>query len=327
MKYIKNHLLISIILIVGLSSYFVYSWYQLGDYISLNSSNASDRVINSIVPSSSAPNDVIEIRGVNLDQTVQAFDKDGARDTTKFENEINDEKTIVKYKIPDYFSGGYLVRVGPNLSDTSNMVSVTVSAGAIMPTPTQSNSGTAVPRPTETAVPRPTETAVPRIGAGLAGEYYTWTPKFNLFKSASSFLKNLSKGNITNPFDYLRINRFIKRELTPKIQLDWAFGGPGGVRDYFLGRWFGSIRAPVTGEYTFYLDSDDGANLAVDGHEIIVNKKAGMTTGTYNLESGKYYKIAILYFEGEGLARINLSWSAPSLPKQVIPTQYLYPTF
>ena len=55
--------------------------------------------------------------------------------------------------------------------------------------------------------------------------------------------------------------------LDEKIDFDWENNSPMDniPADSFSVRWSGFIRVPETGRYTFYVKSDDGARVWIDG--------------------------------------------------------------
>lgn len=100
-----------------------------------------------------------------------------------------------------------------------------------------------------------------------------------------------------------------------------------GTGDYSV-RWTGQVRPALSGTYTFSTLSDDGARLWVGGKPL-VNDWTGHgpteDSGTIALQAGKRYDICLEYYQGGGGATARLSWSAPGLPKQVVPAARLYP--
>jgi len=75
----------------------------------------------------------------------------------------------------------------------------------------------------------------------------------------------------------------------------------------------GWIKAPVSGVYTFRLDTDDGSQLFIDDTLIIdnnYNKGNSITTGYVFLEKG-LHKFRMPYFEGHYDEKIELDWCTP----------------
>lgn len=95
----------------------------------------------------------------------------------------------------------------------------------------------------------------------------------------------------------------------------------GGPTDDFGVRFSGFIEVPTGGNWTFYIDSDDGSDLWIDGSLVVDNDGLhGMNeeSGTISLTAGQH-EIEARVFERGGGVGIILSWSGPSQSKQVVP--------
>ncbi|MBM4073189.1 MAG: hypothetical protein FJ271_30340 [Planctomycetes bacterium] len=91
--------------------------------------------------------------------------------------------------------------------------------------------------------------------------------------------------------------------------------------DTFVSRHDGLIDIPVTGNYTFYLASNDGSKLLIDGQLLINNEGVyGMLekSATRMLTAG-LHSIHIKYFENDGAAGLRLLWAGPGIAKQIVP--------
>ncbi len=88
----------------------------------------------------------------------------------------------------------------------------------------------------------------------------------------------------------------------------------------------GYIDISETGNYTFYLNSDDGSKLWIDGALIVDNDGVKSlpveVSGTTNLDSGKHI-IRVGYFHRTGSPVLDVSWSGPSISKEIIPENVL----
>lgn len=146
--------------------------------------------------------------------------------------------------------------------------------------------------------------AVP-TGNGLKGEYYNST--------------NLSGAPVLTRTD-------------STVDFNWGTASPGaGVNaDGFSVGWSGQIEVPFTDTYTFYALADDGVRLWVNGVQIIDDwgsersgqERQGNTTMSLNV--GQRYDIVMETYDGGGGASARLSWSSPSVTKQVIPMTRLF---
>lgn len=131
-------------------------------------------------------------------------------------------------------------------------------------------------------------------------------------------------------FDNLDFTGPTVNRVDPKIDFDWGSGSPHpsiGVEE-FSTRWIGSVRAPVSGSYTFHTMSDDGVRLWVDGALIVENwtvHPATENSGTITLSAGQRYEFQLDFYENFGAAVARLSWTPPGGSKEIIPQQNLHP--
>jgi len=87
----------------------------------------------------------------------------------------------------------------------------------------------------------------------------------------------------------------------------------GGERDYFAARYTGSLQIENPGRYTFYLNSDDGSALFLNGSRVIDNDGAHATRlrqVTLDLDAGSH-PLELLYFEIAGHQTLQLEWKGP----------------
>ncbi len=119
--------------------------------------------------------------------------------------------------------------------------------------------------------------------------------------------------------------------IDPEVNFNWDTSSPANVlgAENFSARWLGKVEAPLSGDYTFYVTSDDGVDLRVNG-QLLINllSQAQSPTeysGTVSLTAGRKYFIDLQYNEFTGGAVCQLSWSGPGISKQIIPMNRLYP--
>lgn len=102
---------------------------------------------------------------------------------------------------------------------------------------------------------------------------------------------------------------------------------PAGRNDNFAFLWEGYINLPVNGFYTFETISDDGSKLYFNsfyapGYTALVNNDglhaATSATGSVNISAG-LYPIAITFFERTGGETMQVYWTGPGIPRQLIP--------
>ena len=143
------------------------------------------------------------------------------------------------------------------------------------------------------------------VTQGLKAEYY-----------ANRFL--------TNPIAFTRTDATVNFSDSGGTWVN--FGGVG--TDQFSVRWSGQVRPTTTETYTFYTNSDDGVRLYVNGQTIVDNwTDHGPTenSGTIALTAGQLYTVVMEFYENGGGALAQLSWSTPTIAKQIVPQTQLYP--
>ncbi|MEL6751712.1 MAG: PQQ-dependent sugar dehydrogenase, partial [Pseudomonadota bacterium] len=87
----------------------------------------------------------------------------------------------------------------------------------------------------------------------------------------------------------------------------------GGPTDNFAALYSGTFEVGRGGAHTFYLTSDDGSQLFIDGQRVINNDGVHgdvLLTANVDLDPGEH-TIEIRYFERGGLATLDLDWSGP----------------
>lgn len=124
---------------------------------------------------------------------------------------------------------------------------------------------------------------------------------------------------------------------TPRTNLSWG--------DHYGQRISGWMRPPITGEYVFFLSSDDRSefwlsrdhrpeNLELlalvedwSPHRFVKATLAQQSVPIY-LRSDTYYYLEILHKENDGGDHVSLAWLKPGesgpLPSEIVPREYLY---
>ncbi|NQT86702.1 hypothetical protein HQ560_08065 [bacterium] len=106
-----------------------------------------------------------------------------------------------------------------------------------------------------------------------------------------------------------------------------TFPLPKDKRENISIRWTGTVRIPEKGRYIFFVASDDGQRLWVNGKKLTdVWKSQGVTEhkGQLQLDAGAY-PIKLEYYNGGGEAHIELLWKRPgkNTPKERIRAEFL----
>jgi hypothetical protein len=146
---------------------------------------------------------------------------------------------------------------------------------------------------------------------GLQGEYY------DLGSNVEDFPKLEGKKPVLKRVDKT-INFRSTGPTFPGTKLD----------NHFAIHWKGKIKAPKDGDYTFFLESDDGSRLLIDGKQVVDNgglHDMQTQTGNVELKAGEH-DIEIDYFENEndGGAGCVLFWRPKGAEKEVVPADALW---
>lgn len=117
--------------------------------------------------------------------------------------------------------------------------------------------------------------------------------------------------------------KYVQR-LDDRIDFNWGESWPvaGLPADRFSVRWTGQLRVPVTGNYTFIVQSDDGVRLWIKDRWLINHWKehSGQELrGQRSLTAGQPYDFKVEYFDHEWGATIRLSWEGPGIRRDIIP--------
>lgn len=157
-------------------------------------------------------------------------------------------------------------------------------------------STTAPSTPPPTTPPPPSNT-----GSGLTYKYYEGD--WNMLPDFSS-LQPVKSGSVSN-IDMSTRNR----------------------SDYYAFLWEGYINIPTAGNYTFEIISDDGSKLhfnttySFNANALVSNDglhPAQSASNSMYINAGTY-PIAISFFEKNGDEQMQVYWSGPGIPRQLIP--------
>jgi alpha-N-arabinofuranosidase len=98
------------------------------------------------------------------------------------------------------------------------------------------------------------------------------------------------------------------------------------IEEYYGIQYDGYISIPADGLYTFYVNSDDGAFILIDGELVADNDgrhAAQEASGSKVLKAG-YHEIKVPFFQASGGKVLIVSIEGPGLSKQIIPSTMLF---
>jgi len=166
-----------------------------------------------------------------------------------------------------------------------------------------------VPSSVLSSLAGPAEAGAGSGKAGLVAEYYGLDSELEDFPSTPADKKPTVK----------RVDPQIAFESTQE-----AWPGTELV-DHFYARWTGKLSIPKDGNYTFFLESDDGSRLFIDGKQVVDN--GGLhameeKSGDIQLKAGDH-ELKVEFFENEVDAGCKFSWQPPGKEKEIVPAAAL----
>lgn len=174
-------------------------------------------------------------------------------------------------------------------------------------------------------IPEPPEPNASSLGS-------EW-PGFTIAAISEPPVMNAGNGLVGSYFNGINFDHKVLTRIDSKVDFVWGDSAPDPRVDHdrFSVRWTGWVQPRVSGEHTFYISSDDGARLWVNGVLVLEdwNGHGAPSTplpGTVKLvlRAGEKYTIRLDYFDGGGGASIKLWWSAAGMPVEIIPASQLY---
>ena len=134
------------------------------------------------------------------------------------------------------------------------------------------------------------------------------------------------KGEYYNNIDFTDL-QLSRTDAT--VNFDWQDGSPDARigSDTFSVRWSGRIEPRYSERYTFQTTSDDGMRLWVNDQLIIdkfIDQGPTAHTGEITLTAGQQSDIRLEYYENQGGAVSQLSWSSASQVQEIVPQSQLY---
>ncbi len=120
------------------------------------------------------------------------------------------------------------------------------------------------------------------------------------------------------------------RKIDSVVSFDWGTGQPDPAigADTFSVRWVGQVQPRFSETYSFHVEADDGVRLWVNNQLLVdrwIDQGPTEYTGFIQLQAGLYYDIKMECYENGGGAVARLLWSSPSVTKEVIPSNQLFP--
>ena len=119
----------------------------------------------------------------------------------------------------------------------------------------------------------------------------------------------------------------VKTSFDTVIEFDWSTGLiTDEAADFISIRWTGLIQAPITEQFTFIVQADDGVRFYLNG-VLLVDRWdtcCNDMTASIDLIANEYYKFQLEFKEHQEEAYIKIYWTSLSIPKQLIPSSQIY---
>ncbi|MEV6488826.1 LamG-like jellyroll fold domain-containing protein [Actinoplanes sp. NPDC051633] len=111
--------------------------------------------------------------------------------------------------------------------------------------------------------------------------------------------------------------------------LPGTFQSLTGRSDDTTARWTGMLTAPATGDYTFFMNGDDGFRFFLDGLPVIdhwqVSRGAVIESRPVHLVAGEAHDFRAELFQDGGGADVFLRWAVPGVARQIVPESAFTP--
>jgi hypothetical protein len=153
--------------------------------------------------------------------------------------------------------------------------------------------------------------------------------KLDLMPDVNPIIGN-GTGLTGNYFNGTNFQTPVLSRVDATINFDWAFTSPSPSvnPDLFTVRWTGQVQPKYSGEYTFYVTSNNGRRLWIN-NQLIIDKwidDIGENKGKIFLSAGQKYNIKLEYFENTSAATCKLEWSNFLQGREVISKSQFYET-
>lgn len=154
-----------------------------------------------------------------------------------------------------------------------------------------------------------------------SNDYEPLQPAKNVNPTKNGVSYTYYEGNFNNTDEMLA-----KGKKAGKGTMDYLTVDKAPLKDYYGYEFNGYINIPEDGYYRFFLDSDDGAKLFLDG-ELFINldvRSIRVKTGA-NIGLAKgFHEIRILYYENYAGENLTLEMASMKMPWQKVPAEMLY---
>lgn len=154
-----------------------------------------------------------------------------------------------------------------------------------------------------------------------SNDYAEMKPAKNVKPSKNGVSYKYYEGNFNNTDEMLAKGKLVGKGTMDNFHVDKA-----PIEDYYGYEFNAYLYIPEDGYYRFFMDSDDGAKLILDG-ELFINldvrylrEKTGANIG---LAKG-FHEVKVLYYENYAGQKLDIEMASLNMPWQKIPAELLY---
>lgn len=154
-----------------------------------------------------------------------------------------------------------------------------------------------------------------------SNDYEPLKPAKNVHPVKNGVSYTYYEGNFNNTDEMLS-----QGKLAGKGTMDYFTVDKAPIKDYYGYEFNAYINIPEDGFYRFFLDSDDGAKMFLDGELFInldVRSIRERTGGNIGLAKG-FHEIKILYYENYAGQKLTIDMASIEMPWKKIPAEMLY---
>ncbi len=149
---------------------------------------------------------------------------------------------------------------------------------------------------------------------------------FSLFSCAEQKVANRTEqGLIGAYYGNANLTRIKLPEVLPDLDRVWDEEAGSGHGSEWSGKYEGFIVAPVSGDVSFYLETNRHAILEINGSKVESKGKQPAAIFKTQLQKDKSYPVTVTYFHTKkGLGYMRVQWSWDGQDKTTIPAENLF---
>jgi len=154
---------------------------------------------------------------------------------------------------------------------------------------------------------------------GLKGDFYH-VPDANLNNLDTALSHSNKKFVFSDIFSNIQFNKGTPTDAYTENEAFKSGTVTTTLRRDFVAVFTGFIKVNNSGSHRFFVTSDDGFRLKVDGIEVakyLYGRGTATTEGTKDLSPG-YHSIELTYFQGSGGKSLTLEWQQPSGSREIV---------